>query len=317
MAFNGQKLTLSGAPDELIPVVSPTAGEPTAVATFIAGSQVMAGTASGLSITQIGPATAVNTPVTFAMSPYTVVSSDIVLMCATSGGAISVVLPTAASSSNRVIQVVDASGSAATNNVTVTVSGAGLINGSATYVINLAYGAASFFSSGAFWVVTNNTASSGGGYATGVRQIVRASTGVFANLVPAVSIPRDNTIPQIGEGSQYFSVSITPQSATSRLYVFVTAMLSPIGAADSYTGAIFRDAIANAIGSMNTVVVAANETSVMTFFASVVSGSTAATTFQFRASRNSALALALNGQGVNALFGGNASSGIVVIEAGA
>ena len=86
MAFNGQKLTLSGAPDELIPVVSPTAGEPTAVATFIAGSQVMAGTSSGLSITQIGPATAVNTPVTFAMSPYTVVSSDIVLMCATSAG---------------------------------------------------------------------------------------------------------------------------------------------------------------------------------------------------------------------------------------
>lgn len=153
-------------------------------------------------------------------------------------------------------------------------------------------------------------------YPSGVRQIVRASTGVFANLTPTVSIPRDNTIPQIGEGSQFFSVSITPQSATSILYVFVTAMLSPVGAADAYTGAIFRDAIANAIGSMNTVVLAANETSVMTFFASVVSGSTAATTFQFRASRNSALALALNSQGVNAIFGGSASSGIVVIEAG-
>jgi hypothetical protein len=154
-------------------------------------------------------------------------------------------------------------------------------------------------------------------YPSGVRQIVRASTGVLANLIPVVAIPRDNTIPQIGEGSQFFSVSITPQSATSILYVFVTAMLSPVGAADAYTGAIFRDSTANAIAAMNQIVLAASETSVMTFFTSVVSGSTTATTFSFRASRGTALALALNGQGGTSIFGSSSASGIVVIEAGA
>jgi hypothetical protein len=313
MAFSGQKLTLTGAPDELIPVVSPTAGDPTAVATFIGGSQVMAGTSSGLSVTQIGPASSVNTPVTFAMSPYTVVSSDLVLMCATSGGAISVVLPTAASSSNRIVQVVDASGSAATNNVTVTVSGAGLINGSASYVINLAYGAASFFSSGAFWVVTNNTASSGGGYATGVRQIVSAAfTGVATGTALMLS---NDTVPTNTAGTQFMAVSITPQSATSSLLVTASVGLYYLSAVGTVVSALFRDSTSAAIAASSQGLGASLGLS-QVIRVIVPSVSTASTNFRLRMGPAAASTLTFNGFGGGRYFGGVCASVMTIEEFG-
>ena len=316
MAFSGQKLTLSGAPDELIPVISPTAGEPTAVATFIAGSQVMSGTSSGLSVTQIGPAAAVNTPVTSAMSPYTVVSSDILIMCATSGGAISIVLPAAASSSNRIIQVVDASGSAASNNVTITVSGGGLINGSASYVINLAYGTATFFSNGAFWTVTDKIASSGGGgggYATGVRQVVYATLGT--QTFSASNIPFDNTIPQITEGFQILTASITPQSATSTLYIWATVNVSCSSVASAIL-AIFRDATANAYGVSATAVLTANTAENATVMVTIPCGSTAASTIRLRGGANTGN-LYVNGNAASGqVFGGASATSILVMEVG-
>jgi hypothetical protein len=315
MAFSGQKLTLSGAPDELIPVISPTAGEPTAVATFIAGSQVMSGTSSGLSVTQIGPAAAVNTPVTSAMSPYTVVSSDIVLMCATSGGAISVVLPTAASSTNRVLQIIDAAGSAASNNITVTVSGGGTINGSASYVVNTAYGTATFVSNGTFWLVANQVGSSPGAYPGGVRQVVSSYTGASAS--GSTAIPVDNTIPQQTEGTQFLSRAITPQSATSNLLVIVTMNLSCASVA-TIVSALFRDAGSNAVGANTTVISAINNLGNVTFTTNVASASTSSTTFKVRSGNAAGSTVYLNGSAVTAqYFGGVYYSSIVIIEYGA
>ena len=316
MAFSGQKLTLSGAPDELIPVISPTAGEPTAVTTIVNGGTIMTATSSGVAVTQIGPATTVNTPVTFGMSPYTVLSADVVLMCATSGGAISVVLPTAASSSNRVIQVVDATGNAAGSNITVTVSGGGLINGSASYVINLAYGTATFFSTGAFWVVTDKIASSGGGggYATGVRQIVSSLSGTVQTITN--QIPADNTIPQNTEGTQIASVTITPQSATSFLRIDVCLSGFTVSASITPVAAIFRDravgAFAGSVDQINSGL-----TGDMYFSAIVASGSTASTTFRLRFGPNAAATIYVNGYpGPTTYLGGVCQTGLIVTEFG-
>jgi hypothetical protein len=320
MAFSGQQLTLSGAPTELIPVVSPTGGEPTAVATIVNGGTIMSATSSGVALTQIGPATAVNTPVTFAMSPYTVVAADIVLMCATSGGAISVVLPTAASSTNRVIQVVDASGSAASNNVTITVSGGGTINGSASYVINLAYGTATFFSTGAFWVVTDKIASSGGGggYATGVRQIVNSYTGGVSST--STTLPADNTIPQNTEGAQFLTATITPQSATSTLVILASigAFTTGGGIAATVTAALFRDATANAFAAATQVVNTSGTTAHMFLSYSIASAAAVATTIRLRMGQNTAGTMVFNGYaGPTQYFGGVTASGLTVIEVGA
>lgn len=226
MAFTGQKLTISGAPDELLPVASPTGGDPTSVATFVAGSQVMSGTSSGLAVTQTGPAKSVNTPVTFAMSPYTVLSPDIVIMCATSGGAISIVLPTAVSSANRTIRVMDASGSAATNNVTVTVSGGGTISGAANYVINSAYGTVGLISNGSVWYVTDKVAAAA---SSSVLTLIETKTLSSVNSVTFSGLDGDTQLVYFLQGQVLFNtvgstarLTLRPNAASTN---FKTALL--------------------------------------------------------------------------------------------
>lgn len=323
MAFTGQKLTFSGAPDELVPVVSPTVGDPVSVATFIAGSQVMSGTSSGLAVTAIGPSKSVGTAVTNAMSPYTVLPADVRLQCSTGGGAISIVLPTAASSSDRIIQVVDASGSAATNNITVTVSGGGSINGSASYVINSAYGNATFVCVGGAWIATATGSGGGGGgggsgYATGVRQVAYSSlTTVFST---PNNIPLDNTIPQNTEGAEFLTCSITPQSATSTLYVMAVVSFSNTFSNVSTVGlALFRDAGANAIGAISIACYQGNTMICAPLNVKTPSSSTAATTFRLRAGGNgNGGTTYVNGNSVTGqLYGGVSTTSLMITEVGA
>lgn len=84
------------------------------------------------------------TPVTFVMSPYTVLATDAYLGVATSGGAITILLPNAPAL-GRIFQVTDATGNAVANPITVTtVGGIVLINGAATFPINGPFGSFSF-----------------------------------------------------------------------------------------------------------------------------------------------------------------------------
>jgi len=252
------------------------------------------------------------------MSPYSVGASDVTLLCSTSG-AISVVLPTAASGTYRVIQVIDASGAAAANNITVTVSGGGTINGSGSYVINSAYGTATFLSTGSFWVVVDKVTAGGGGggggYATGVRQIVTS----FSSAVSSTTnqLPADNTIPQNTEGAQFLTATITPQSATSNLVVIATVGATTPSVLATVTAALFRDASVNAFAAAAEAAHTSSAATPFAMTASVSSGSTAATTFRLRCGMNVAGTLFFNGySGPTQYFGGVCSSGLTIIEYG-
>ncbi|TAL08334.1 MAG: hypothetical protein EPO02_13205 [Nitrospirae bacterium] len=84
------------------------------------------------------------TNLTNADSPYTVLPTDYYLSCDVSGGVLTILLPDAPSS-GRTLIVKDNTGSAATNNITVTtVSGLDLIDGSTSYVINTTYESSNF-----------------------------------------------------------------------------------------------------------------------------------------------------------------------------
>lgn len=73
---------------------------------------------------------------TALLTPDTVaVGDDIIVTNLTSPGAVSVVLPAAASIGKEML-VVDGKGDAGSNNVTVTVASAGTINGSSSFVLN-------------------------------------------------------------------------------------------------------------------------------------------------------------------------------------
>ncbi len=91
-------------------------------------------------------------------------------------------------------------------------------------------------------------------------------------------IPADNTIPQITEGAQFTTVTITPTSATNILMLELFVPLFSMSPGTSFIGAFFRDATANAIASMFGGINAGT----FYFPYTVVAGSTAATTFRFR-----------------------------------
>lgn len=83
---------------------------------------------------------------------YTVLATDyLVIINKGTGSATGVTLP-ASPATGRVILIKDGKGDAGTNNITVSPA-AGTIDGSATAVINVAYGAITFVYSGSFWSI--------------------------------------------------------------------------------------------------------------------------------------------------------------------
>lgn len=88
--------------------------------------------------------------ITVSDSPLTADSDDTMILVDSSGGAVTVVLPTKAA--NRRITVKDSAGSASTNQITVQPGGVGeLIDGSSNFVIDVDRAAISFVCDGSNW----------------------------------------------------------------------------------------------------------------------------------------------------------------------
>lgn len=117
-----------------------------------------------------------------------------------------------------------------------------------------------------------------------VGSVVQVASTQSSSLVSATSaIPADGTIPQVGEGTQIFSVSITPKSASNRLRIManVLAMLDnstqiPIAIA------LFRDGAANAIASSFNYSQYQTLGGCIVLLCEVAASSTSATTFTLR-----------------------------------
>jgi hypothetical protein len=94
-------------------------------------------------------------------------------------------------------------------------------------------------------------------------------------------IPQDDTIPQITEGAEFMTCTITPTNASSMLLVEATFWGSASAVATLIT-AIFRDVTANAIVSTSETVSSTNYTNIITIKTIVSAASTSATTFRLR-----------------------------------
>jgi hypothetical protein len=64
----------------------------------------------------------------------------------------------------------------------------------------------------------------------------------------AVLIPTDQTVPQIGEGKQLFTLTITPFFANSKILIWANINYS-LSTAVAGGFALFRDAVSSAIGA--------------------------------------------------------------------
>ena len=152
-----------------------------------------------------------------------------------------------------------------------------------------------------------------------ILQVVRTETS--ANTSGSVAIPFDNTIPQNTEGFEALTCTITPVSATSKLYIVSTMYAGEASnTANDLAAALFRDSTANAFAvSMGVQDINALETGAPLYTSAYInSNSTASTTIKARIGGSTAFAIVLNiatgGTRTSPVYGGVYFSSITIME---
>jgi hypothetical protein len=197
---------------------------------------------------------------------------------------------------------------AATANTAVTIKGLGtgkVVLGDGNLVFPDADGAAGTF------ITTNGSAALSFAAAGKVVQIV--TTPITAVVTGTGTIPHDDTIPQNSEGAEFFTLAITPTSASTRLQIDVVYSCSS-SIANRITGALFQDSTANALSCAAVFESSASVFHTTSFSHNMVSGTTSATTFKLRIGQISAATITLNGRGGARLYGGTFASSMTITE---
>ena len=146
-----------------------------------------------------------------------------------------------------------------------------------------------------------------------VLQAVNYQTGAVAT--GTATIPKDDTIPQITEGTEFMTLAVTPISATSKLVIEVLCNMSPGSSGSDIIVALFQDSTANALAAVMQGYYdsAAGAPIVLQYY--MTSGTTSSTTFRIRAGKPSgANPYTFNGATAGRLFGGVYYSSITITE---
>ena len=144
-----------------------------------------------------------------------------------------------------------------------------------------------------------------------VLQVVNFQTGTLAT--GTTTIPNDNTIPQITEGSEFMTLAITPTNTASTLLIDVFFFGSN-SVANDVVVALFQNTTANALAAASVFVDNATARVVVSFRHKMTAGTVSATTFKVRAGSSTAGTIVLNGSGITQRFGGVAASSITITE---
>lgn len=145
--------------------------------------------------------------------------------------------------------------------------------------------------------------------------IQRVSTIVTSLATGTTTIPIDDTIPQITEGFQVMTLSITPKSTANILVIEAIVNVGHPNAASTYmASALFQDATANALAASLTFGSAAAGSSCIPLRYVMTAGTTSATTFRIRIGSDNANTATFNGFLGARKFGGVMASSIVITE---
>jgi hypothetical protein len=144
----------------------------------------------------------------------------------------------------------------------------------------------------------------------GVLQIVTTSSNAQPDIT--TTIPTDDTIPKITEGTQILSASITPRRADSTLFIIAKTNMKM--SAQGNTMALFRDSTTLAINS-NYIRHANNGVADMSIFHTESSDDTVSTTFQVRlGSDNGGTINLLQNDSGTPICGGTNTSSLWIVE---
>lgn len=144
----------------------------------------------------------------------------------------------------------------------------------------------------------------------GVVQQVRTSTATRAT--GTATIPWDDSIPQNTEGTELFTLSITPKSA-SNVLIFTFSCMFATSISDQVTFALFQDSTANALyatDDQNLSPSSGPQTVNFTFY--MTAGTTSSTTFKIRYGANTGSTY-INGN-TGRIYGGVALTSLIITE---
>jgi len=126
-------------------------------------------------------------------------------------------------------------------------------------------------------------------------------------------IPRDDTIPQNTEGTEFMTQAITPKSTTNILVIDVVFQ-GGISIANDIIMALFQDSTANAIAAADVFVETVNGRVNFTLRHIMVAGTTSSTTFKLRCGPVAAGTVTFNGASSARNFGAITKSSILITE---
>ncbi len=153
----------------------------------------------------------------------------------------------------------------------------------------------------------------GTGTTTGLKIInVVEATPYTTYTSTGAGIPSDNSIPQITEGIELMTVSITPTSATSRLRIEFDGRFGG-GSGSSGVAALFQDSIANALVAESNGTYDSANLYPIDLVHEMAAGTTSATTFRVRVG-SIASTLYINGSSAERKFGGVSACRLRVTE---
>ena len=142
-------------------------------------------------------------------------------------------------------------------------------------------------------------------------QVVNVMDGAVAT--GTTIIPFDDSIPQNTDGDEYLTLAITPTSATNKLLIEVSFILSN-SIATNMGIALFQDTTAGALGSSSQYQATATAMHSLNFKHYMTTGTTSSTTFKVRAGGGGAGTTTFNGQGGARKLGGVFASSITITE---
>ena len=145
-----------------------------------------------------------------------------------------------------------------------------------------------------------------------VVQVVNVQTGAVAT--GTTTVPVDDTIPQITEGTEFMTLAITPTSATNKLKIEV--LFIGVYPADAVIALLlFQDSTANALASNFNWSMGTNTRNFSMYLSHfMTAGTTSATTFRIRAGGDNAGTLTFNGRTGSRQYGGTLASSITITE---
>lgn len=126
-------------------------------------------------------------------------------------------------------------------------------------------------------------------------------------------IPFDNTIPQITEGNQFMSITVTPTNASSTLEISVTAVLSCTNNGQVVMAALFQVGVSDALAVASNTQVGTG-ISTISFKHHMTAGTTSPITFTVRGGGQAGSCYINSNNTSGSLMGGKYASSITVVE---